>query len=141
MLTRISRRQPLILASFENRTSVLELLLRAGANVQLQQRHGLTALHAAAQHGNAQAVGMMLAADAQVDARHQPSGLTALMLAAQHGHAAVVKLLLEAGADRRLQDKAGDTAMAIEQGMHTQMKWANRTNCRDRLAKPFALVY
>ena len=105
--------QPLILASFENRTSVLELLVSAGANVQLQQQHGLTALHAAAQHGNAPVVRMMLAADAQVDARHQPSGLTALMLAAQHGHAAVVKLLLEAGADRRLQDKAGDTAMVM----------------------------
>ena len=68
--------------------------LAAGANVNARGDDGGTALHAAAVAGEADAVRLLLAAGADVNARR--NGLTALDMA--EGHAEVVRLLRAAGA-------------------------------------------
>ena len=58
----------------------------------------MTALHWAAQKGDAELVGMLLSAGANVRATTRLGGYTPMHLASQAGHARVVAALLAAGA-------------------------------------------
>ena len=67
----------------------------------------MTALHWAAQKGDAELVAMLLAAGANVRATTRLGGYTPLHLASQAGHAHVVAALLAAGAVAPTQDGDG----------------------------------
>ncbi len=54
-------------AAASRSNGIVEKLLRAGANPDLQQQDGFTALHAAAQHGDAVIAGLLLLFDADRD--------------------------------------------------------------------------
>ncbi|MCI7698443.1 MAG: ankyrin repeat domain-containing protein [Akkermansia sp.] len=68
--------------------------MAAGATVNTYQE---TALKMAAAEGHTEAVKLLLAAGADVNARDM-NGWTALMEASDYGHTEIVKLLIAAGA-------------------------------------------
>lgn len=72
--------------------SILETLIQAGADLNLQDQLGDTALIWAAQFGNLEAVRILFHAGADYQIRNQ-AGFTALEVAAQHGYASLVTLL------------------------------------------------
>ena len=87
----------------------VSLLLEAGAEKDVTDRHGATALHWAAIRGHLEVVQLLLEAGA--DKNDILSGATPLHCAAQGGHREVVRLLLEAGADRESLGVTGETAL------------------------------
>ncbi|MDE2678966.1 MAG: ankyrin repeat domain-containing protein [Gemmatimonadota bacterium] len=74
-------------------------LLRDGADVNAPQGDGMTALHWAAERGDAPLCEVLLYAGARVDAGTRIGHYTPLHLAARTASAAVVGMLLEAGSD------------------------------------------
>ena len=74
-------------------------LLRQGADVNAPSGDGMTALHWAAQRGDAEMGATLLVAGARTSAGTRIGRYTPLHMAARAGHAAIVALLVEAGAD------------------------------------------
>lgn len=88
---------PLINAAGRGDLSRVKALLAAGADVNDDAGHGITALMVAAQNGHQEIVQALLAAKANVNTKTR-RGETALMVAAQNGHEGVVQLLKKADA-------------------------------------------
>jgi ankyrin repeat protein len=107
-------------AAASGRREALEILLRAGANPNVQQQNGWTPLIFAAKAGQpkireaeyAGIVQALLAHGAKVDVQ-QEDGWTALMEAAQEGRAEIARILLEAGANPDLKNADGETARTL----------------------------
>ncbi|CAN5526662.1 ankyrin repeat domain-containing protein [soil metagenome] len=72
---------------------VVERLVEAGADVNARQRHGWTALHGAAQHGDIAIIRYLLAHGAHPDSTNDEDK-SAADLAKQSGHAEVERTLL-----------------------------------------------
>ena len=89
---------PVADAAMQRDNAGVAALLETGADVNLAQADGATALHWAAYHGNVSLAGLLLDADADPSAVNR-NGSTPLWLAASHGDAAMVEALLEGGAD------------------------------------------
>jgi ankyrin repeat protein/predicted NAD-dependent protein-ADP-ribosyltransferase YbiA (DUF1768 family) len=85
-------------------------LLDKRADVNAAQIDGMTALHWAAYHDNADAAGSLIEAEADVKAANR-YGVTPLSIACTNGNAAIVKRLLEAGADANMSLPGGETAL------------------------------
>ena len=79
--------------------AAVRTLLEEGADPNVAQGDGLSALHLAAQKGNLEVVELLLGAGAKVEAKTQIGEYRPLHLASEGAHAAVVRALLEAGAD------------------------------------------
>ena len=106
---------PLHLASHFRHTSVIELLLAHGADVNAVSRNAdaNAPLHAAAAGGaDADVMGRLLRAGARVNHR-QSSGFTALHEVAAIGNAEVARLLLEAGAEPDVSNTEGQTPVEL----------------------------
>ena len=94
---------------------VLQVLLDAGADVDLVDRVGNTALHRAALgegKGSLDAVKLLLAAGADVNAVGLGQS-TPLHVAVRSGNPAIVRALLEAEADVTLVDSSGRSSLAV----------------------------
>ncbi|MDE0073263.1 MAG: ankyrin repeat domain-containing protein [Gammaproteobacteria bacterium] len=74
-------------------------LLREGADVNAPQGDGMTALHWAAERGDAELADVLLYAGARVDAGTRIGHYTPLHLASRRARATVVEVLLDAGSD------------------------------------------
>ena len=74
-------------------------LLREGADVNAPQGDGMTALHWAAERGDAELADVLLYAGARVDAGTRIGHYTPLHLASRRAGATVVEVLLDAGSD------------------------------------------
>ncbi len=74
-------------------------LLRSGEDVNAAQGDGMTALHWAAESGNAELASMVIYAGANVGAVTRLGDYTPLHIASRSGRDAVVSVLLDAGAD------------------------------------------
>ncbi len=97
----------------------VDMLIRAGANVNATDRYGLTPLSIACSNANAGMVRKLLDGGANANSA-DPNGETDLMTAARtDGGADVVKLLLDRGAAVNARDK-----IVAE----TALMWAVRTN-------------
>jgi len=94
-----NRNQPLQAAAAGNRLAAVELLLKAGADVDARSHGRFTALHIAAENGNPQMVTVLLAAGADVRAASE-GGKTALDFAIGRGSPETVAALEHAGATR-----------------------------------------
>ena len=103
--------RPILLAYvWRDNQKATERLLALGANVNLQDKDGDTALHGAAETGNVEIIRMLLDKGANPNAKNQQGG-TPLMWAAVFGNGDAVRLLLSRGANASLKDNDGITAL------------------------------
>lgn len=86
-------------ASETSRTDVMQMLIRAGANVNMRRGRDESAIQHAANTGNDLAVQMLL--EAKADLGLEPGSYygSALHGASQRGHESIVRMLIHAGAD------------------------------------------
>lgn len=110
--------RPVLLAYvWRDNQKATERLLALGANVNLEDKDGDTALHGAAETGNVEIIRMLLDKGANINAKNKQGG-TPLMWAAVFGNDDAVRLLLSRGANASLKDNDGITAL----------EWAGRNN-------------
>ena len=110
--------RPILLAYvWRDNKKATERLLALGANVNLRDKDGDTALHGAAETGNVEIMRMLLDKGADPNAKNKQGG-TPLMWAAVFGNDEAARLLLSRGADALLKDNDGITAL----------EWASRNN-------------
>jgi ankyrin repeat protein len=103
------RETPLMLAAITNQLDWTKKLIDKGADVNQQ---GWTPLHYAATKGNIEIMRLLIENHAYLDAA-SPNGTTPLMMAAHYGTPMATKLLLEEGADPRIKNQVGLTALAF----------------------------
>jgi len=108
----------LILASAAGSSGVVELLLRAGADVNAIDERGWSAILRASYFGHVGIVRALIEAGAAPDFRETNLGATALQLAARQNHADTVRALLDAGANPNAALTNGWTSLmwAVERG-------------------------
>ena len=98
-------------AAYRGDADVVDVLIRAGANVTLTNRYGVMPLALACRKGNATVIERLLGAGADPNST-LPEGETALMTAAQAGSAEGVRRLLAHGADVNAREETeGQTAL------------------------------
>jgi ankyrin repeat protein len=90
---------PVVDAAMRGDRDAVRSLLKQGADANASRGDGMTALHFAAERGDADLAAMLLYAGANVSSVTRIGGYTALHLASQSGSVAVVDALLKAGAD------------------------------------------
>jgi ankyrin repeat protein len=94
---------------------VVTLLLRLGADPDMRDSGGHTALYRAANECGWKmgplVVRALVAAGADVNARNGVTRATALHMAARRGYVAIAQTLLECGAAVDLRDRKGDTPL------------------------------
>lgn len=100
----------LVTAAYYGSVSMLELLLRAGADPLLVSEDGQTALMAAAGGGHEGACQLLMRSGSDLNHRDR-NGLSALSFAIHGGHADIVNLLLALGADPHVVHNDGSTAL------------------------------
>jgi ankyrin repeat protein len=89
-------------------------LLRSGADVNAPQSDGVTAMHWAAENGDAALARVLIYAGANLGPLTRNDAYTPLHMAARGGHAEVIELLVEAGADpAAATSSTGVTAMHL----------------------------
>ncbi|KAG9393929.1 Ankyrin repeats (3 copies) [Carpediemonas membranifera] len=107
----LSTPTPLVLAAFHNQVAIVELLLNAGATLDLQRKDGRTALMVACVNGHADSAGFLVSAGADCT-KVSSTGASALYLAALFGFAGIVKLLLDANQSMiNVANKDGSTPL------------------------------
>ena len=94
------RRTPLMLAAEGGHLRVMQVLIVAGADVDVRADNDWTALMFAAGQGSGAAVRLLIEAGADVDAREANDGYTPTLVAAALAHTDALVLLLDAGGDR-----------------------------------------
>ena len=99
---------PLMRASKKGLVNVVTLLIEHGANVELQDENGKTALHHAVH--SCDVLSCLIRNGADVNAC-KSMNCTPLMIASSKGYMNAVTLLLECGANMDQQDKNGETAL------------------------------
>ena len=92
--------------------SELEVMVRAGVNVNELQPDGMTALAWACQHGSQPTVEMLLTAGANANLANAYQ-ITPLSIACEAGHGKIVSRLLAAGADATSQLAGGTTPLHL----------------------------
>ncbi|XP_049796110.1 TD and POZ domain-containing protein 1-like [Schistocerca nitens] len=98
-------------AAKEGAVEEVRALLVAGVDVMARgEVGGLTALHWAAERGDAAVVRLLLSAASDPSARDRV-GMTPLHLVAYFGHTEAAAALLQAGADRGVRANKGNTAL------------------------------
>jgi ankyrin repeat protein len=98
-----------MLAARGGSLDLVELLLARGAQPNMKNETGTTALLVAARHNRPAIAQALLRRGAMINATDR-QGWTALMYAASLGHGVTVRTLLNSGADPRLVNKEGWTA-------------------------------
>lgn len=98
---------PVADATMRRDTAAVRALLKQGADVNAAQNDGMTALHWAAQHGDAATARMLVSAGARLEATTRNGNYTPLHVASRAGRAPVVKALLEAGANANAATSSG----------------------------------
>ena len=108
-----AERSPLADAAERHDVGAVRALLARAADVGAAQGDGMTALHWAAQHGDAELASLLLTAGAGVRATTRLGGYTPLHLASAGGSAAVIKTLAAAGADVNARTATGATPLML----------------------------
>ncbi len=104
---------PVADAAMARDREAVKTLLKSGADVNAAQGDGMTALHWAARHGDAELAQMLLFAGANVKATTRLGGYTPLMMAAEQGHASVIAALVSGGADAKAANALGTTPLML----------------------------
>jgi uncharacterized protein len=101
---------PLADAAERHDAATVGTLLAGGADVKAAQPDGMTALHWATYHDNAELVQSLIKAGADVSAANR-YGVTPLSLGCLNGNGEIVQSLLAAGADPNTQQPGGETVL------------------------------
>jgi len=104
---------PVADAAMRRDVAAVRALLKDGSDVNAAQGDGMTALHWAATHGDAELTAVLLVAGANVRATSRLGRYTPLHVASQNGAAVVVKALLERGAEPSTPTSTGATALML----------------------------
>lgn len=107
-------------AAQEGHIEVVTALIDAGADVDMVDHNGHSALYYASEGGHTAVVAVLLDHGANPNAGlygRLYEGSTPLMVASKKDHIDVVKLLVERGADVRMKDNTGRTALEIAKGL------------------------
>lgn len=99
------------LAAFNGHKSVVDFLLKKGADANLKDLRGFYPLHLAVSRGHVGIAKRLLKAGAQIEAKTEAGG-TPLHVAAASGFPKVITALLKAGAQIEAQDTNGLTILA-----------------------------
>ncbi len=112
MLFMGSSDSPVADAAMRGEVGVVRELLQTGADVDLAQGDGMTALHWAAKNANVELARLLVENGAAVQPITRIGAYTPLHLASRVGNADLVRLLLEAGSDanRPTTEEAGATS-------------------------------
>ncbi|KKA28844.1 hypothetical protein TD95_000248 [Thielaviopsis punctulata] len=100
----------LAIAVKANFSTIVEMLVKAGINLNWQDKTGETALHIASRYGNVECTRVLLDGGADIDAVEATYSWTPLHVAAVDGKMDSVKILVERGAKLELVDSSGWTA-------------------------------
>jgi ankyrin repeat protein len=107
----VAAEKPTLADAAEQRNrALIRTLLDAGADVNAAQTDGMTALHWAVYHDDADTAGLLVRSGANVNAANQ-YGVPPLSLACTNGNADLVKLLLDAGADANASLLGGESVL------------------------------
>ncbi len=98
---------PIADAAMRGDTAAVKALVGKGADVNLAQGDGMTALHWTALNGDVTTMNVLIGAGAKTSAVTRIGGFTPLHLAGERGQAGAVSRLLEAGADPRAATVTG----------------------------------
>lgn len=82
--------------------SIVQQLVKAGADINVQANGGMSSLMLSALHGHRTVVDALLQAKADVNTKSE-NGATAFVFAAEHKHPEIMAMLLEHGADNLLE--------------------------------------
>jgi uncharacterized protein len=104
---------PVAAAAMRKDTAAVRALVKDGKDVNAAQGDGMTALHWAAMHGDADLTATLLYAGANVRATTRLGGYTALHLAAQAGEAPALARLIAGGANASAVTATGATALML----------------------------
>ena len=102
---------PLMMAALKGHAELARRLIARDADVN---KPGWTPLHYAATGGSLPMLQLLLDDDAFIDAQ-APNGNPPLMMAAYYSTPEAVKLLIEAGADVKMRNQSGKTALDFAQ--------------------------
>ncbi len=95
---------PLVMAAYLGHAEVIDLLLRAGADVgALDPTMKATALHAAAYAGRTEAARRLIEAGIEIDRQGPYNGYTALHDAIWQNNVETARVIIEAGADQTIK--------------------------------------
>ena len=94
-------------AAMRGDTATVRALVRQRADVNVAQGDGMTALHWAASHGDANEIRLLLGAGAKVEATTRNGAYTPMHFAARNGHAAAVRALVKANANASAMTSTG----------------------------------
>jgi ankyrin repeat protein len=94
---------------------VIVTLLKAGANINAQQKDGGTALMYAAVSNPPEVIATLLKAGANINAQDNDGGTPLIWAAAFNQNPDVILMLLRAGADPKAKTKEGQTALDLAQ--------------------------
>ena len=100
-------------AAMQGDTAALRKLVAGGANVNVAQGDGMTALHWAAERGDVSMANLLIGARANLKAATRNGGYTPLHVASKDGNAAVVRALIKAGSDVNAMTATGATALHL----------------------------
>jgi uncharacterized protein len=100
-------------AAMRGDAKTVRTLLAGGQDVNTAQGDGMTALHWASVHGDADLCDLLLHAGANVRAATRLGTYTPLHLASQAGAAAAIRALVAAGADARARTSTGATTLML----------------------------
>ncbi|NXX33976.1 ANKR6 protein, partial [Nicator chloris] len=113
-------RTPLHLAAYKGHLHVVQVLLKAGCDLDIQDDGDQTALHRAAVVGNTDIIATLIQEGCALD-RQDKDGNTALHEACWHGFSQSAKALVKAGANVLAKNKAGNTPLHLAcQNSHSQ---------------------
>nr|XP_025718385.1 ankyrin repeat domain-containing protein 6 isoform X5 [Callorhinus ursinus] len=105
-------RTPLHLAANKGHLSVVQILLKAGCDLDVQDDGDQTALHRATVVGNTDVIAALIQEGCALD-RQDKAGDTCLHVAARYNHLSIIKLLLSAFCSVHEKNQAGDTALHV----------------------------
>ena len=107
---------PLADAAMKGDAVAVRALLATGADVNAARGDGMTALHWAAETGNAEIAEILVSAGAILEVTTRLGAYTPLHVAGRKGSAGVIRVLLDAGANPRTVAATGSTPLHLVSG-------------------------